>query len=157
MEHLIAPAINLGILVVFLFVKLRQPVKDAVAQRHTNLRDEIQKAREQLRAAKAQFDEFNKKLGSMDAEIAALREQARQDSQQAKTTLINQARKLSINIVSDAKAAAQGLYADLRGQLYTELGAHVLERAERLLHERLTGDERAKIRQDFSRQLESVQ
>jgi hypothetical protein len=33
----------------------------------------------------------------------------------------------------------------------------VLNRAETILRERLTGDDRARIRQEFSRQVESIQ
>jgi hypothetical protein len=59
--------------------------------------------------------------------------------------------------VTDAKTSANALYSDLRGQLYADLSAEVLERAEGILRERLTGDDRVRIRKEFSNQLERTQ
>ena len=71
--------------------------------------------------------------------------------------IIEEARKQSARISQDSLAAANGLLGELRSQLYSELSNKVLDRAERLLRERLTGDDHARIRQEFSQQVERVQ
>jgi F0F1-type ATP synthase membrane subunit b/b' len=157
MSSLFAPFINFGMLVGFLTFKLRQPVKDFVANRHDGIRDEILSVQDQLRIAQEKFDEFSAKLKAIDVELAALKEQAKQDALAIQQKLVADGQKMASLIVSDARAAAGHLYQELRGQLYSDLSSHVLERAEKLLQDRLTGADRVRIRQEFSHQMESIQ
>ena len=85
-----------------------------------------------------------------------LKEQARQDAQGAKQRIASESQKLSATIVSDARTTAQNFYAELKAQLLQELGARVLDRTEAVLRERLTGDDKVRIRQEFSVQVEGA-
>lgn len=157
MESLIASTVNLLILLGFLGYKLRGPLKEFVSQRHTLLKTEIQTVSNQLKEAQEKFNEFSSRLKSVQSEVSAIREQNKQDALQMKQRILNEAQRTATTIVSDSKTVAQGLYSQLAGQLYTELSFRVLDRSEKLLRERLTGDDRARIRQEFSRQVESIQ
>jgi F-type H+-transporting ATPase subunit b len=156
METLVAPSINLLILVGALAYYLRAPLKQFVKTRHSSLRDELATVREELRQAQARYEQFAAKLKSLGNEVAELKEQSRQDAQAMKARIVSEAQRLSASTVSDARASATGLYADVKSELYAELGGRVLDRAEALLRERLTGDDRARIRQEFSHQLEAA-
>ena len=154
---LIAPFFNVTVLVGVLVYFLRKPISDFVSSRHAGLRDEVQRVSEQLRQSQSQFEEFSAKLKAIHAEISALREQAKQDAEATRARVVNDAKKLSAVILSDAKSSADAAFGDLKTQLRTELANRVLERAEALLRERLTSDERVRIRREFSSQLEKVQ
>lgn len=157
METLVAPAINLAILVSILGYYLRQPLKGFVRTRHDTLRDEVERVGNQLKLAQAKFDEFSAKLKAIDAEVAALKEQARQDSEAMKVRVINDAKRLSQTIVTDARSSAQSVYVDLKNDLRRDLANRVLDKAEALLRSRLTGDDRIRIQREFSRQVERIQ
>jgi F0F1-type ATP synthase membrane subunit b/b' len=157
METLIAPLVNLVILIAVMAYYLKQPLKTFAKDRHHSIRTDLETVRNQLRDAKAKHAEFSSKLRAMDAEIAGLKTQASQDAQALKTKVQAEAQKLSSNIIEDAKHASQVLYAEFKVQLYSELGGHVLDRAEKILRERLTGDDRARIRKEFSTQVETMQ
>jgi F0F1-type ATP synthase membrane subunit b/b' len=154
---LIAPAVNLAILVAFLVVKVKQPLRDHVKARHTNLKEQLLSVQDMLSKSQERYDEFSAKLKAMDAEVSALRDQAKQDAKAAKEKIAVEAKKISASIATEAKSAAGNLYTDLKGQLLSELGNRVLERAETMLKERLTGDDRIRIRQEFSAQVERAQ
>jgi F0F1-type ATP synthase membrane subunit b/b' len=156
MESLFAPSFNLLILIVFLVYKLRQPVKDFVSLRHKTIREEIQTVRQELQVAQEKYDEFSSKLKAIDAEVVTLREQSQQEISALKQRILSESRRLSLNIISDAKAAAENLYLELKGQLYSDLSAQVLDRAELILRDKLTSDNRLAIRNDFSKQLEAI-
>ena len=79
------------------------------------------------------------------------------DSTAMKQRIIAEARRVANSVISDAKNSAEGLFSELKGQLYSELSLKVLDRAEFLLRERLTGADRARIRQEFSVQMENIQ
>lgn len=156
METLIAPSINLGILIVVLAYYLRAPLRAFIAGRHSAVRDEVAKVREMLQQAQDKHNEFSSKLKAIDVEITSLREQAKQDAQATKLRVLSEAQRLSSTIVSDARATAEGAFADLKRQLHVEIGTRAIDRAEALLRDRLTGDDRARIRNEFSSQVEAV-
>lgn len=157
MSELLAPTVNLIILLSFLVYKLRKPLAEFVHQRHSTLRDELGHVDELLRQAQEKYDEFTAKLRAIETEATSLREQARQDGRTAKLKLLSEAQKASSQIVADAREAAAGLFSELKGQLYHEFGQKILERAESIMRDRLTGDDRARIRREFSAQVETAQ
>ena len=156
MHELVSPIFNFSVLVGGLVYYLRQPVKNFVATRHDTLRNELGSVRDLLKTAREKHDEFTAKLRAVDAEIVVLREQAKQDAQAMRSRVLAEAKRLSDQIIEDSKVAALGLYGEFRSQLYLELVGRVLDRAEVVLKERLTGDDRVRIRQEFSRQVEGA-
>ena len=157
MHELIAPTINVSILIALLVHFLHKPIKTFVSERHKSLKEELERVAAQLRDAHDKFNEFSAKLKAIDAEITALNSQMRQDAETMKTRIISDVRRVANMIVIDAKAASETLFTDLKNQLRAELSAQVLERAEVILTARLTGDDKARIRREFSMQVERSQ
>jgi F0F1-type ATP synthase membrane subunit b/b' len=157
MQELIAPIVNLGILIAVLVVYTRKPLGAFVASRHATLRDQILNVRKQLTGAQEKYEEFSAKLKTIDSEIAVLREQARQDAQGAKNRAGSEVQRLSAGVVADARTASSQLFDDLKTQLRHDLAVRALERAEAILNVRLTGDDKARLRREFSTQVEGAQ
>ena len=157
MKELIYPFINLAILITIMVVYLREPLRMFVRTRHEGLRDELQRVRDLLAQSQTRYDEFTGKLTAMEAEALTLRDQARQDATGARSRLNAEAQRLSATIVSDSRASAQGLFSQLKHELFAEVGTKVLDRAEAILKERLTGEDRTRIRHEFSAQVETLQ
>src|SRR3954469_20156344 len=109
MESLLAPIFNLLILIAILVYKLHKPVKDFVSLRHETIRGDLQSVRKELQQAQEKYDEFSSKLKAVDAEIVTLREQGQQETAALKQRILGESRRLSLNIISDAKTAAEGL------------------------------------------------
>ena len=157
MHTLVLPALNLLVLLGVLFYYLRAPLKNFVASRHQLLQEEVQRVSGQLREAQGKYEEFSAKLKAIDTEISILRDQSKQDAEAMKIRVLNDARRLSTLVVSDAKTSAENLFSEFRLRLQADLGNQVVDRAEQFLRERLTGDDRVRIRREFSKQVESVQ
>ena len=155
MHALLWPTINLIILVIILTTKLKVPVADYVKQRHVLLRDEVKSVRDVLLRAQEQYDEFSSKLKAIEAEADSLLEQAKQDAQAVKLRVLSEAQKASSSIIADARGSAESLYADLKGSLSSEMGLRILDRTEAMMRERLTGEDRTRIQNEFSKQLEN--
>lgn len=157
MYALVAPLVNFSILVGVLVYFLREPFRQFVVDRHRNMDETVKKVRQLLRDAQEQHDEFSAKLKAIDVEIAAMREAAKQDALSSKSKILGESQRLSALIVSDARVASENIFGDLRSKLRTEMVSRIFDRVEVLVKDRLTGDDRAKIRQEFSIQVESVQ
>jgi F-type H+-transporting ATPase subunit b len=156
MHSLIAPTFNVVILLGLMVYYLREPLRQFVYQRHTALADELKRVHAMLRDSQEKFDEFTAKLKAIDVETQAMREQAKQDAQTAKNRLVAEAQKLGSTIVTDARSSANNLCSELKTQLAGELSLQVLDRTEALVKDRLTGDDKTRIRQEFSNQVETA-
>lgn len=157
MGTLVAPFFNLAVLVGILVYYLRKPLADFVSNRHLGLKEEVQSVTEQLRTARKQFDEFSAKLKAIDAEVSSLTQQYRQDAESIKVRILTEAKKSAQAGIADAQASATTLVLGIKDGLRKELAERVLGRAEVLLRERLTGDDRLRIRREFSKQVGSIQ
>jgi F-type H+-transporting ATPase subunit b len=155
-KGLVFAAINLGLLIALLVWKTKQPLRDYVAQRAEKLRHEVQSVSELLQKAKIQNEEFTAKLKAIDAEVISMRQTAQAEAEASKKRLIEDARRLAQVIVSDAKRAAEAAGHDLKIQLRAELANKVVQTAEAQIRQKLTGDDRARMRREFSRQVETV-
>ncbi len=156
METLLWPVVNLLLLIALLFHLLRKPVTVALQGRHTTLRDEIQRVREQLTQAQARFDQFSAKLRTMESEAENLFQQSKQDATQTKEALISKASRASQTIVQEAKQGTSLRFEDLKREVRTEFSGKVLAKAEEIIRKRLTGEERARILKEFSSQMETL-
>jgi len=157
MESLIFPFINLSALLILLAIVLRKPLADYVVDRHRTVSEELSRARESLVTAKRQVEDINSRLKGMDAELSSLRAQAREDGEKSKTAILASAAKLSSMIISDAKTSAGSLQSEFRSSLQRELANLALVRAEARLRDRLTGEDHARMRQEFSTLVEKTQ
>jgi F-type H+-transporting ATPase subunit b len=153
METLIAPFINLLILLGLMAYYLRQPLKEFAQGRAVTIRQDLKTVGEQLEQANQKHAEFSSKLKAMDAEIVGLKNQAIQEGQGMKARIAAEAQKQAANIVTDARNAAVVLYSEFKSQMYMELGNRVLDRAEQIIRERLTDADRARISQEFTSQV----
>lgn len=156
MQALTAPLVNVSILVGILFYYLRKPIADFVASRHVSIRDQVKSVSDDLRNAQSKYEEFSSRIKALDVEVRALREQGKQESEQMKTRLLTDARRVSSAIVADSRTSAEQGFKDLQGDLRKELGEKVVIRAEKLIRDKLTTDEKSRIRLEFSEQLARV-
>lgn len=156
MESLFPKFLNLVILVSILVYYTRAPFKAFIFERHQSMKDELEKTQAQLSEAQKKFQEFSARLQAMDAEIAQLVQQSRQDAEASKVRILTEAKKMSDSIIIDAKKASEGMLAEFKDQIRSEFANQVLVRAETLLRGKLTGDDRLRIVKDFSKQVEAV-
>lgn len=150
METLLAPAVNLFILIAVLFYFLRKPVIEFVTSRHHTLRSELEEVKNLLRLAQNEYDDFNGKLKAVDHEIRSLKEHSQNQARETEARLLSQAKKASELILSDAKVAAQNLFKKCKTDIREEFTRAVLHKAEGEIQSRLTGDDQKRIRREFS-------
>jgi F0F1-type ATP synthase membrane subunit b/b' len=148
---------NLIIFVSIIYRFAKAPFLEFVKNRSLTLREQITEAKAKLQSAQEQYQEYRARLESMGAEVAALRSQNTQDVAAVTARIREDAAKQSQRIVAEARVAREASLEAAKGRLVGELGNLVLSRAEALIQERLTGDQRARIRREFSNQLEQIQ
>jgi len=96
-------------------------------------------------------------MKAIDNEMQAIRTETMREAETQKSRLVEHAQKASAQLLADGKLQVDQLWESVRAELRQELGRKITERAEEVIHDRLTGDERARIRREFSMQLERHQ
>lgn len=155
MSDLIAPAVNFAILAGGIFYFVKQPTVQFVKERHLTFKKDLEEVQGQLKDAQAKYTEYDRKLSALDQEVKELYQDLQKEMETTKITLITNARKAAEGIVTDARATSESLVEEFKQQLRNDVSKQVLARAETHLRSRLTGDERARIVKDFSKQVEA--
>lgn len=153
MTALLLPAFNLGLLVTILFFATRKPLKAFVFSRHETMRVELSEVRERLRVAQERYDEYSAKLKAVGAEVSALAEQTKREVEVSRERVLAEAKALSATLVKDAELAAKSMFEETRAEIRNRIGSEVVSRAETMIRQTLTGDDRARIRGDLIREM----
>ena len=153
---LIAPFINFAILIGAFIYFLRTPVRSFVHSRHTALKTELDTTHAKLVSAEKQYQEYTHRLSMMDAEIASLLQQIREEAETTKVRIITEAKRTADQIVIDSKRTSESMVTEFKDQIRAELANQVIARTEVLLKSRMTGDVREQLKKDFSKQVENV-
>jgi F0F1-type ATP synthase membrane subunit b/b' len=150
MSSLIVPALNLGILIAVLTYFLRKPILKSVADRHDSIKKTVTEVSTLLSGAKSQVAEISGKLNGAANEGAAIIAQSKKDAATTGERIASEAKKVSVMVISDAKAMSTNIFSDVKRQMGIEFAEKVIGRTEKLLRERLTTSDRARIRSEFT-------
>ena len=156
MESLLWPAINLIIFCGILFYYTKAPIKDFVVNRHNTLDKEIREVRTQLVSSQNKYDEFSSKLKAIDVELGSISDTFKKNADLMKVKLTEEAGKSSKSLIQDAKERADSAFDDLRADLSAEIGILIMKEAEAKIRGSLTGDDRVRIRKEFTSAMEGA-
>jgi F0F1-type ATP synthase membrane subunit b/b' len=148
--------VNLGIFTAIIYKTGKKPFLDFVSTRSKTLHEQIQDAKSQLDVAHTQYSEFKAKLDSIESEVSALRAQNTQDVAGVSTKIREAASQQASQIVAEARLSRDAALIAAKRRIALDVGQQIIERAETLIQSRITGDEKARIRRDFSNQLERI-
>jgi F0F1-type ATP synthase membrane subunit b/b' len=157
LSSLLYPVINFAILVAGMFYYLSKPTKAFVQERHTVLKDELDRVQLKLVEAQRQYQDYSQRLGSMDAEITNLVQTVRSDAESARVKILTEAKRNADQIVIDSKRTAEAIWSEFRDKIRIDLANQVMARTEVLIKSKMTENVREQLRKDFSKQVESVQ
>lgn len=147
---MIAITFNFLVFVACLYFGLRKPVKEALELRHITLKDSVERVRTQLEEAQRSLQEFEGKFRQLESEKTAMMAFSKQDAEILALKRLNDARRISQGVVSDAELASRSLGEQLERELRTDFGNRVLAKAESQLVSKLTGEDRVRFVKDFS-------
>ncbi len=156
MNALVLPFINFSLLVGLLYKFGKKPFLDFVSARHHSIREELQKTTVQLREAKEALEDFSAKLNSLDLETQTLRTQAREEIEQLKIRILNDAKRMSDVIVSDANAGAKGQLQALKNDLMVEISDQIVRQVAAQFKSKASVADKDKIISSFSGSLGGV-
>lgn len=151
---LVWPAVNLLILLAALFVFARRPIQDFFAARQDRIRDDLDAAARALTEAESRHTEWQRKLAMLDADIARIREQARERAEAERVNVLADASAAAERIRRDARAAVDQELRRAREELRLEAAELAVELAAEMLRARVNDADRSRLLDDFIETIE---
>ncbi len=149
MHELIIQTINFAMLVGLLFYFMKKPAVEAVANRQTLIRKEVEDARIQKLEAEKKFNEFEARLLSLEAEAKEIIEKARSDAKQIQARIIEAAKTSAAQIVQDAEQSSKIALEDSRNEIRREVVDRAIQAAEKMIRERLSAEDQRRILTEY--------
>lgn len=157
MHSLLWPAINFFVFIALLAWAVKKPFKAMLLDRHEQLKNDIDHTRVQLAEAQKKFQEYSRRIQTLDQEVAQIVQSAREEAESSKVRILTEAKRTADSIVIDAKRSAEGLVAEYKDKVRSDLANQVIVRAEQMVKQKLSQDDRDRLKRDFSRQVETAQ
>jgi len=156
MSQYLFPFLNISILGLILYFSLKEKVKDGVRSRHEHFSKMVESAVRQLNEGRDLLENARNKLDSVDVEIESLQSQIQTEREQVSARIISEAKKLSGSVVSDARTRGEALINEMVSDVTRALALDVIRGAEDEIKEKLTHDQRTRIRGEFSSFVQGV-
>lgn len=139
-SFVIKHAVNLLILIGIIIYFSKTPIKKALEKRRSNLSREIDRAKIEIDDAKTKFEEYSKKIDSLEAETTSLIQSIREIGENEKKEIIVQAEKTCELIKKETTETIELETFRARQKIQQEVIANSVELAEKLIREKM-GDE----------------
>ena len=140
---------NFTVLVVALFFVARKPVADALNNRITSIKKEL----EDLEAKKAQAQkvlaEYEKKIATLDDEVKQVLNQYEEQGEAAKKRILETAAASADKLQEQAKRNIENAFMAAKQKLQAEMMTQALEKAEELVKKSISSEDQDRLIDEY--------
>jgi len=154
MRDLVHPALNLMLLLGIVVYFARKPIRAFFGDRRTQIQDELQRTAALRAEAEARSAEWQRRLATLDSEVAAIRATARERAEAERTRIMADAEAAAERIRGDARAAVEQELRRARARLRQESSELAIQIAAERLEQQLTDADRDRLLDDFIERIE---
>jgi len=148
--------INFAILLFLLNKILFKPLRERTHAKHATVKGELDEATAAHKEARAMVDDYRDKLDGLSKEAESLMKDARERAEADRKRIIEAAEREAEQIKASAKAAAEREAESHRTRLEAEVVDRAVDRAEKILRERIGPADQRTMVDDFVSRLGSV-
>lgn len=136
-------------------VKLLGPkLKPAAGARYERIKSELESARLALADAQQRESKASLAVSSLASDRVKISKEYQESAEKRALEIVQDAQKLADRIVQDVGARKSRLLAELQQDLRSEVSDGVIQKAEGLIKNRMTGDEKARLRSEITKDFE---
>ncbi len=145
--------VNLVLFGWLLWKFLAGPIRKAFADRHEKVRSDAEEARARRTKADQLAADIEARLKQIEADVASIREKAVADGERQKRELIAAAEAEAQKILQAARHEVDNRVKHARQELTEYAGQLASDRAEQILREKITDEDRRKLFADSVREV----
>jgi F-type H+-transporting ATPase subunit b len=132
------------------------PIRKALADRGAGIKKAADEAKQRRAKADQVASDIQARLAQLEEEVRAIAERAQQEGERQKRDLIAAAENEAAKILATARNEVDNKLKNARRELTEYAGQLASERAEQIMRERMTDEDRARIFRDSLREVEEV-
>jgi F-type H+-transporting ATPase subunit b len=156
-KDLIYRVFNLLVLLGVLVYFARKPIRGFFSDRRNQIRDSLDSAIELCRRAETRYSKWQRKLADLEAELASIRETARERAEREREQILSDARAAAERIKHDARSAVDQEVRRAKAQLREEASELAVELAAEILREQVTTQDRERLFDEFLERIERTE
>ena len=148
--------INFGILVGLLVKFGKKPLKDFLVNRHNKVQEKIDEAARLMTEAEAMKKEYEARLSKLDGEIEAFKAKVVEETKKESEKVLSEARAFAAKIEEQARLTYAQEVKEVTGKIKEEIAKLALDKAERLVVERVNKSDNDRLVEEFIEKLRSL-
>lgn len=141
--------INFTILVGLLAYFATKPLRKFLANRHRELKDEIEGAEEARKEAQQSYEEYQKKLAEIEQELVELRRSFKEEGERERKVILEEAERSGRRIRKEAQEIAEGELQRVRKLLQDEAAELTVKIAEGILKKEINYQDQERLIKDY--------
>jgi F-type H+-transporting ATPase subunit b len=149
-------AINLAILIAILVKFGTKPLKDFLAARRSTVKEKLDEADRILAEAEALKKSYEEKLAGLDEEIAVFKKTVTDEAEKEKARIVGEANQLAAKMQEQARIAYEQEIKETTRNIREEIAKLTVEKAEKLILEKINAADHAQMVDDFIAKLRSM-
>lgn len=134
----------------------REPLRSFFADRRHTVSHDLGEAAKLLASAEQKFTEWERRTAGLDAELAEIREHARERAEADRRRILADAEASAERVRRDTQTAVEQEVRRAREELQSEAADLAMKLAAKMLSERITPADREKLVEDFVSKLEQA-
>lgn len=132
---------NFAVLVVALFFAVRRPVADALNNRINTIKTQLEDLEAKKAAAAKKLAEYEKKIATLDSEVAQILAQYKEQGEAAKMRILDKAAASAEKMKEQAKRNIENEFNAAKQKLQAEMMTEALEKAEALIKKSISSED----------------
>lgn len=145
-------AVLLGLLIKF----AGKPLKEYFANRHKAVKDKLDEAEKRIKEAQAIKAEYESRLAALDVEIEAFKKTIMEEAEKEKQKMVDEATHFVSKLKEQAMLTYEQEIKEVRDRIKEDIARLTIERAEKLVKERLTKEDHHKMVEAFIENMRSL-
>lgn len=148
--------VNFAVLVAILVKFGAKPLKDFLVKRRDTVREKIDEANRVLADARQLKQQYEEKLSGLDAEMEIFRKTIMSELEQEKAKIAEETEQFTLRIKEQARITAEQEIREVRNRIKAEIVRLTMEKAEKLIAEKISKTDHDRMVDDFIAKLRSM-
>jgi F-type H+-transporting ATPase subunit b len=140
---------NFTVLIVALFFAIRRPVADALNNRITTIKTQLEDLESKKEEAAKKLAEYEKKIATLDDEAKQILAQYHEQGEAAKMRILEKAAASAEKMKEQAKRNIENEFNAAKQQLQAEMMTKALEKAEELIKKSISAEDQDHLIDDY--------
>jgi F-type H+-transporting ATPase subunit b len=148
--------INFAVLIFVLVKYAGKPLKEYLVNRHHKAKEKVEEAEKLYSEAGNLKNEYEARLAHLDEEINAFKAKVMEETEKEKEKLLEEARSFAAKIQEQARLNYEQEMKEVKGRIREEIARLALEKAEKIVIEKLSRNDSDRMVEEFIEKLRSL-